>query len=208
MDYLPGDNVYRDGEKLVATHVGMANLSGRLIKLVPLTGPYLPKRGDLVIGEVTGITLGGWRVKIGWPFEANLSLKDGSSDFIERGARLDKYFDYGDWIIAQITNVAGSKVIDLSMKGPGLRKLTPGRMFNIPATKVPRVIGKQGSMISLIKEYTGCKISVGQNGVVWLKGEEHDMELLAEKTIRKIEAESHISGLTDRIKEFLESEKK
>ena len=56
----------------------------------------------------------------------------------------------------------------------------------------------------MIKEATGTKISVGQNGLVWVSGEDASKELLAVHAIQKIEAESHISGLTDRIKAFLE----
>ncbi|MBS3152052.1 RNA-binding protein [Candidatus Woesearchaeota archaeon] len=207
MDYLPGEDVIRDKDKLVSTKLGIVGLSGRLVRIVPLNGPYVPKRGDLVIGKIVGVGIGGWRVNIGWPFEANLSVKDATSDFIEKGSDLSKYFNYGDYIIVEIVNVASSKIIDLSMKGPGLRKLGSGRLITIPATKVPRVIGKQGSMISLVKDYTGCKISVGQNGIIWLKGDEPKKELLAIKAINKIENESHISGLTDRMKEFLEREK-
>lgn len=207
MDYLPGDNVYRDGDKLIATRVGVFNLSGRLVKIVPLTGPYVPKRGDLIIGKIASVGIGGWRVNFGWPFDANLSVRDATSDFIERGVDLRKIYNYGDYVVAQIINVSGSRLIDLGMKGPGLRKLRPGRIFKISTTKVPRVIGKQGSMISLIKEHTGCKISVGQNGTVWLKGDDPKKEMLAVKAIEKIAAESHIAGLTDKIKEFLEKEK-
>ncbi|HIH39109.1 TPA: RNA-binding protein, partial [Candidatus Woesearchaeota archaeon] len=42
------------------------------------------------------------------------------------------------------------------------------------------------------------------NGWVWLNSEDAKMELIAIETIKKIEAEATQSGLTDRIKEFLE----
>ena len=207
MDYLPGEEVIRDKDKLIATKLGIAGVSGRLVKVTPLNGPYIPKRGDLIIGKVVGVGLGGWRINFGWPFEANLSVKDASSDFIEKGTDLSKFFDYGDYVMVQIFNVASVKLIDLSLKGPGLRKLGPGRILQVAAPKVPRIIGKQGSMIGLIKDYTECKISVGQNGTIWLKGDDAQKEILAVEAIKKIEAESHISGLTDRMKEFLEKRK-
>jgi len=207
MDYLPGEDVFRDGDKLISTKIGIASLSGRVVKVVPLAGNYLPNREDVIIGKVVSVGLSGWRVDIGWAFEANLNLKDASSDFIERGADLSKYFDTGDYVLSQITNVAGSKIVDLTMKGPGLKKLSPGRIIKVSSPKVPRIIGKQGSMISLIKEYTNCKILVGQNGLVWLSGENVNDELLAVNAIKKVEDESHIQGLTDKIKEFLEKSK-
>ena len=207
IDYLPGEDTYRDKDYIISTKVGIVGISGRLIKIVPLTGPYIPKRGDLVIGEVVNVGIGGWRIDIGWPFEANLSVKDAVSDFINKGEDLSKWIDYGDYVMVQIINVASAKIIDLSMKGPGLRKLGPGRIIKVPSTKVPRIIGKQGSMISMIKDYTGCKISVGQNGIIWLAGDEPKKEFLAVVAIKKVDDESHISGLTDRMKEFLEGNK-
>ena len=207
MDYLPGDYTIRDKDKIIATKIGMINVTGRLVKLTPLSGPYIPKRGDMVIGDITNVGFGGWRVNIGWPFEANLSVKDAVSDFVNKGEDLAKYFSYGDYIIAQIYNVAGTKIIDLTMKGPGLRKLGPGRIIKVGSAKVPRIIGKQGSMISMIKEYTSCKISVGQNGMVWISGEDPKKEILAINSIQKIEEESHLSGLTERMKGYLERDK-
>jgi exosome complex component RRP4 len=92
------------------------------------------------------------------------------------------------------------------MKGVGLNKLKGGRIINVASNKVPRIVGKQGSMVSMIKDATKCNISVGQNGLVWINGTP-DGELLAVKAIRKIEEESHLSGLTDRVKEFLDKNK-
>ena len=65
-----------------------------------------------------------------------------------------------------------------------------------------RLIGKKGSMINMIKDKTNCKIIVGQNGLVWVKGEE-DMEQLTKDIIHMIEAEAHTSGLTNKVKNKL-----
>jgi len=77
------------------------------------------------------------------------------------------------------------------------------RLLDIDPTKVPRIIGKQGSMISLIKEKTKCQIVVGENGKAWIKGENAEDELKAEQAIRKIEAEGHIEDLTERMEKYL-----
>ncbi len=206
MDFLPANGTFREGEKIIASQIGLANLSGRLIKIIPLTGRYIPRRDDVVIGKIVDIGMSGWRVDIGFAYEANLNLKDGSSDFIERKADLTQYYNYGELIMAVILYSNGSKIIDLGMKGPGLRKLTGGRIIQIIPAKVPRVIGKQGSMITMIKEKTECYILVGQNGRVWISGADPRKELIAVNAIRKIDEECMVDGLTDRIKEFLEKE--
>ncbi|MBW2966972.1 exosome complex protein Rrp4 [Candidatus Woesearchaeota archaeon] len=204
MDFLPSYGTYREGEKILASRLGLANVDGKVIKLVPLSGTYLPKRGDTIIGQVTEIMLNGWRVEMNSAYHSFLNMKDATSEFIARGADLTKYFGIGDYVMAKITNVTSQNLVDITMKGPGLRKLKGGRILNVNANKVPRIIGKQGSMVSMIKQHTGCMILVGQNGVVWIKGDDPAKELLAVRTIQKIEREAHIPGLTDNIKKFLE----
>lgn len=208
MDYLPDGVAFRDGEKLVASQVSMVALKGKVIKLIPLTGIYNPKRGDTVIGKVMDMNFGGWFVDISFANEAMLSIKEASSEFIQRGADLTRFFKIGDYMIAKITNVTKSKAIDLSTKGPGLRKIVGGQIIEINPVKVPRVIGKAGSMISMIKEKTDCKIVVGQNGVVWISGADPDKEKLAVDAVKLIDSESHEPGLTDKIKSYLEGKVK
>jgi exosome complex component RRP4 len=202
MDFLPDFGAYRDGDKIVATRLGVVGINGRAIRIIPLSGKYIPNKGDTIIGKVTDVTFSGWRVDTNSAYSAMLSSKDATTRFINRGADLTQYFNFGDYIVAKIITVTSQKLIDLTMKAPGLRKLGEGRVITVNPNKVPRIIGKNGSMVSLIKEATGCTIIVGQNGIVWLSGAP-DKELLAVNTIRMIEKNAHISGLTEKVSEFL-----
>ena len=203
MDILPGAGTYRDGEKIAANRLGLAMIDGRTIKLIPLSGRYTPKTGDTIICNVIDVGFNGWRLDTNSAYSAMLSMKDATSEFIQRGANLTQYYDLGDRIVCKIVNVTSQKLIDVTMKGPGLRKLKGGRIIEVNPNKVPRIIGKQGSMVMMIKDAAKCNITVGQNGLIWIDGEPMN-ELLAIQTIRKIEKESHMSGLTDKIKEYLE----
>ncbi len=207
MDYLPASGAFRENNKLYSSQVGLISIDGRLVKIVPLSGKYVPRRGDTVIGKIVDINFGGWQVDIGTAYEANLSMKEATSDFIERGADLTQYYDFGDIICTKITKVIRNKIIDLTTKGPGLRKLKGGKIIDVTPSKVPRIIGKQGSMISMIKEATGCTIIVGQNGRVWLSGNDPKSEKLATDIILKVNNEAHKEGLTDEIKNFLDRSK-
>ena len=62
-------------------------------------------------------------------------------------------------------------------------------------------------MISMIKQETGCQIILGLNGMILVTGKNLEDEDLAIKAIRKIEEESHTSGLTDRITQLLKESK-
>ena len=205
MGFLPGKGTYRAGDNIVAMRLGMAFVDKKVIRIIPLSGRYQPKAGDVIICKVVDVLFSGWKLDTHTAYTAMLSMKDATSEYIAKGADLTKYFDVEDYIVAKIVNVTSQNLIDLTMRGPGLKKLSGGRMIEVGAYKVPRIIGKQGSMISMVKNATGCRIVVGQNGLVWIDGEP-EKEIIAVNTIRKIEAESHISGLTEKIKAYLEKE--
>ncbi|MDD5087135.1 MAG: exosome complex RNA-binding protein Rrp4 [Candidatus Nanoarchaeia archaeon] len=202
MDFLPDEGTFREKDKILAAGLGLVSINGRLIKVIPVSGRYLPNRGDVIIGKITDILMSGWTIDINSSYNAILSVKE-ATDFIRRDADLTKYYDIGDYIITKIVMVTSQCLVDVSMKGPGVRKLTGGRVIKVNAHKVPRIIGKRGSMVSMIKNATECNIIVGQNGVVWINGSPEN-EIIVINTIRKIEQEAHISGLTERIREFLE----
>ncbi|MBS3113328.1 RNA-binding protein [Candidatus Woesearchaeota archaeon] len=206
LDNLPGYGTYRNGENIHAGMLGLTSVEGRTIKLIPLAGKYIPKQGDVILAKVFDVTFSGWRAEINSAYSAMLSLKEGTTDFVERGADLTKYYTFEDYIVARITNVTSQNLVDLTMRGPGLRKLHEGRIISITSCKVPRVIGKKGSMVSMIKKATDCQITVGQNGWIWLAGKDASKEAIAEKTIKLIESKAHTSGLTEKVKNFLEKE--
>ena len=202
MDYLPGDNTYREGEKIFSKVLGLVGVAGRVMKITPLSGPYLPRSGDKIIAKVFDITMSGWRFETNTAYSAMLNVKDASSRFIKRDEDLSKILAIGDYAVVKITKVTSQNLIDLTMKEPGMHKISGGRLVKINSQKVPRIIGKQGSMISLIKDKTGCNITVGQNGIVWIKGD-LEKELLAEKAVKMIEKRSHEEGLTEKMEKFL-----
>ncbi|RME53370.1 RNA-binding protein [Candidatus Woesearchaeota archaeon] len=206
MDFLPSHGTYRRGEEIIADQVGLLTIDGKVLKSIPLAGKYLPRKGDTVIGCVIDILMSGWRLDLNGPYSAVLNMKD-TKDFIPLGADLTKYFDLGDYLVCKITQVTSQNLIDVTARGPGLHKLQGGRIVRVNPQKVPRIIGKQGSMISLIKDKTKCRIIVGQNGLVWLEGDPKN-ELVAVKTFRLIEERSHLRGLTDTVKEFLDQQVK
>ena len=99
-----------------------------------------------------------------------------------------------------------SMKVELTLNDQRLRQIKDGRVIEVTPSKVPRLIGRSGSMIAMLKNETNCNIFIGQNGRVWLTGKDKNLDLAA-RTIQKIEKESHIPGLTDRIVKFLKEEK-
>ena len=203
MDYLPGENTYRENEKIYSKSLGLVSISGRVLKVTPLSGPYVPKIDDKIIGKVIDITMSGWRIDTNTAYSALLNVRDATTRFVKKEEDLSQILAIGDYVVVRIVNVTSQNLIDVTMKEPGLYKVSGGRIMEINSQKVPRVIGKQGSMISLIKTKTGCEVTVGQNGLVWVKGTPEG-ELKAEQAIKLVEEKSHLEGLTDRVGKFLE----
>jgi exosome complex component RRP4 len=200
MDYLPGRNCFREGSSIVSKRIGLVYFKNRVIEVVPLAGMYMPEPEDMVIGVVENVERNGWAININSPYQAFLPLS-GVREFIDpMKTDLSKIYGSGDVIYGKVTMVSPAKNIHVSMQDVKTRKFSEGRIVKISPVKVPRLIGKQGSMINLIKNKTDCRISVGQNGLVWLQGEK---ETLAVKAIKTIEKRSHTDGLTDYIEKLL-----
>ena len=202
---LPGENTYKENGKIVASRFGVVDDLGKVIKIVPISGVYEPRRGNNVIGIVTDITFNGWLMDIDCSAGGFLPLMD-YPRFVNKND-LEEHLRIGDVVYAKIMGVK-KKGIDLTMKQRGLIKIEGGILIKVNAQKIPRVIGKEGSMIITIRNATGCRIIAGQNGLVSIRGEDKDLELLTIKAIRFVEENSLTSGLTDKVTEMLTAELK
>ncbi len=203
-DKLPGDFTIKQGKDIIANRYGLVDDSARVIRIIPISGVFEPRRGNTVIGRVEDINFSGWNIELGGPYTAFLPLSE-CPRFINRND-IAEFANIGDIINAKIWGIKKGG-IDLTLKSRGLGKLEGGRIIKINPHKVPRVIGKEGSMINLIKNSTNTEITVGQNGYIWIKGAEEG-ENKAEKAIKLIEVESTSEGLTEKIEKFLEGSDK
>jgi len=204
-DYLPGEGTEKQEGNIVALRYGLAEESARLVKVIALSGIYQPRRGNVVIGKVENITFNGWVVDVDSPMGAFLSLAEIPRYVNKEG--MSEVLDIGDMVVAKIYDVS-ARGIDLTVKLRGLGKIEEGIIVKINSNKVPRVIGKEGSMINLIKEKTGCNVTVGQNGLIWIKGNSVEDELLVKKAIIFITENSFTQGLTEEMQEWFAKEKK
>jgi exosome complex component RRP4 len=208
-DYVPGDSTYKENGKIYASRLGLVDYDGRRVHVVALKAFYIPAPGDTVIGKVIETTPGGWVIDIKAPHLARLR----ASDVVERSFKpettdLPSIFDVGDLIIARVVAYDRTRDPLLSVREPGLGKIMRGQLVEVTPTKIPRVIGRKGSMVGMIKRETGCQLTLGQNGWVLISGRSPEDERLAVKALHKIEEESHTSGLTDRVTEMIKKERK
>lgn len=197
-----GENTYRESGNVYAAKVGLVNYGNDRVSVIALEGGFVPLVGDLVIGQVIDIELGQWAVDIGAPSNAILTIPDAINSSFRTNIDMIRILDIGEIIIAKIVDLDRSRTPILSIQGRDLGRVFGGFIINITPSKIPRLIGKKGSMINMILRETGCQVTIGQNGRILIKGNNRDSEELVVKVIRMIEAKAHTSGLTNRIQEF------
>lgn len=196
-----GPGTYSQGGKIFASQLGIKTVRPDSISVVPLAGQYVPVTGDLVVGKIVDVGASNWLVDINSPYPSPLHVNEVPWR-VEFG-ETRKFMQVGDIVLLKIIAVDELKRISVSMQDHGLRKLTGGMVIEVSPSKVPRVIGKNGSMIQMLKNETACRIYVGQNGRIWIDGE-LDNIVRAVQAIKMIEDEAHNLGLTEKVKELLE----
>ncbi|MFQ5837205.1 MAG: exosome complex RNA-binding protein Rrp4 [Thermoplasmata archaeon] len=201
-DLKPGVGTFSEGGPIYSALLGIKSERAGYVNIIPLGGRYIPRPGDAVIGKVVDVGPTYWVVDIDSPYPAPMHVNEvpWRVDFGDTA----RYLDVEDAILAKVLSVDETKRVNLTMKDHTSRKLTGGQIVEISHAKVPRVIGKKGSMINLIKSYTKCRMFVGQNGRIWIDGSIDDM-INAVAVVKMVEEQAQVMGLTETVKAFLDS---
>ncbi len=146
-------NVTLDGKRIMATCMGLSDVSSDSVRVIPLAGVYLPKIDDLVLCTISFVSGNSWFADMNSCYQGMLLGQD---------------------------------------------------VFGRGSTKIPRLIGKHGSMIQTIEAATNATITVGQNGLVVVDCEESNGLLKAIAAIRMVEEQAHLVDLTNKVKKMLE----
>jgi exosome complex component RRP4 len=198
-----GDNTHRTQGRVIATRVGLVDYNREMVSVIALEAGFNPLVGDMVIGDVVDIELGYWVVDIDAPDNAVLNVPEAIDAPFRSDIDMPRILDVGDTIVAKIVDMDRRRTPILSILGRGLGKLEEGFIIRITPSKIPRLIGKKGSMVNMILKETGCNIVIGQNGRVLIQGKTREQEEMAVSVIHKIENEAHIPGLTNRVQAYL-----
>lgn len=197
-------NVVRSGNAIVATRIGIAETGRDGVKVIPLSGVYMPRINDLVIGKIVDHTSLSWEVDINSCFSAHLPASDVfGRDFSPARDDMGKHLAIGDMITARVLAFDRTRDPMLTLQDRDLGKIAAGELAKISATRVPRLIGKRGSMIQMIEQATQTRVLIGQNGIVVVTGRNPEGIKQAVGAIRMVEEEAHTANLTQRIKALL-----
>ncbi len=171
-----------------------------LVQVVPLSGRYIPKPGDTVVGTVTDVQNTFWLLDIGAPRWAPLHMT-GAPWKVDVG-ETERFLRVGDAVVVRVENLDATGRIGVTMQGEGLGKLEAGTIVRITPARVPRLVGRGGSMIQTIRQRTGAEIAIGQNGRIWVGGTEEAVRRVSE-VLRMIGESGQRPGLTERVARYL-----
>jgi exosome complex component RRP4 len=202
--------VIEEGGVKRATVVGLVRESeGGKKSFVRLKGVYVPKPGDIVIGMISGVGVMNWFVDINSPYTAVLNVQD----FLGRPYNpaiddMSLLLRIGDYVKAKVAAFDRTRNPVLTVQGKDLGRITTGIVVEIAPSKVPRVIGRKRSMLSMLEEKTGCTFFVAVNGRIHVECPNKDLEAVAVLALKFIEREAHTAGLTERVMRLIEEERR
>ncbi len=205
-----GDYIIRDNRGLIPMLLGVIQYTRNMVDLIPYKNVYKPNKGDYVIGVVVSYAPNGWVLDIGSYTKAFLSASEMITNrrFDPRRDELSKYLSIGDVVGVKISDVRRLGYFGVTLRAsPEDKDKKFGRiknyyMIKVTTTKLPRIIGKKGSMIKLMKQKIKGDLIIAQNGVILFKGSYEDY-LLLKKIVSLIAAKTFASGLTDTVADIL-----
>ena len=197
----PGRGIFRKDGRVHASVIGHSSDKSGYINVNGIKGRYNPKTGDKIVAVCAETGPSIWRMDIGASF--NSTLHHSESGWKVPFGDTARFLSIGDAVWAEIFMVDAAGSHQISLKKDDCRKLYSGTIVKINPTNVPRVIGKQGSMITTIREKTQTRIQIGQNGYIWIDGKGDDISL-AQKAVEMINEEATSKGLTKKIEKLLE----
>jgi len=197
----PGRGIFRRDGRVHASVLGYSNDQSGYMNVNAIAGRYTPKVGDKIVAICVETGPSVWRMDIGASF--NSTLHHSESGWKVPFGDTARFLTIGDAIWAEVFMVDAAGSHQISLKKDDCRKLYSGTIVKMGPTNVPRVIGKQGSMITAIREKTQTRILIGQNGNIWIDGKGNDIAT-AQKAIEMIDNEANSKGLTKKIEKLLE----
>lgn len=184
-----GRHVYLMDGKIFSDTTGIVSESDVSVSVIPLEGKYEPEMNDIVVGMVSEEKMSGYNVHLNSFYPSYVSKK-----------ALWEPLKVNSVISAKVVRVNEMKEIQLD----NVRSLFGGHIVTVSPVKVPRIIGKEGSMLEVLKNGTGSLLVIGRNGMVWVKGGNTQLLMDALSLIQK---QAHTENLTSKVEEFLKKEK-
>ena len=127
--FRPEQNVILDGNKIISTTIGISEIYDDSVRVIPLTGKYIPKINDLVIGKVISHTSLSWELDINSCYVGFLPAQDVfGRDFSAHADELTSKLKTGDLVAARIANFDRTRDPLVTISDRDLGKIDSGEL--------------------------------------------------------------------------------
>lgn len=199
---VPGENTYKVGNRIYAASVGLVEIVGNEVRVVPLEGKYVPRQGDVVVGIVVDYNAIAWTVDINSIFYGTILVRN----IVRRGSleklAISDVLNVGDAVAAKILSFSVNRDPLLSLRGPGLGRIEEGEILRVSPRSVPRLLDRRTRLHRRIEEATGCRLTIGMNGLIAVRGTP-DGILQVARALEIVESEARQDVLMDKLKDVL-----
>ncbi|KAH3756871.1 Exosome complex exonuclease [Pelomyxa schiedti] len=163
--FLGGDN----NDDIMASVSGMVERVDKLICVRSLRCRYLGEIGDVVVGRVTQVGQGKWRVDVNSRVDAVLLLSsiDLPGGVLRKRTYSDElnmrtFYAENDLICAEVHSLSGNGAMNLQTRSHRYGKLLNGIFMAIPPTLIKR------SKSHMHTFDFGVSVIFGNNGYIWI----------------------------------------
>lgn len=182
-----GTNVFTKDNNVYSSVLGIYNGSNDYISVIPLNGPYVPEINDAIVCVVKNVTNNGYIVDV----------NSHTNCFLPKSL-ITRELKIGQILFARVKAVVDNDVTELD----NVNILPLGNIISVSSVKIPRIIGKNDSMLNVLKTHTQSNILVGKNGWIWFISKK---ENLLKNAINTIIENSQKSNLTNTIETYLKN---
>ena len=202
-NYKPEQNVTLDGDRLISTAIGFAEIKDDLVTVTPLTGFYSPNIDDLVIGKIISHNALSWEVDINSYYSGILLASDiFGKDYSASKNDLSLKLNIGDIVLARIANM-GSRDPLITIVGEKLGRIDSGELIKISSTTIRYLTD---SIVQTIETSTNATITMGQNGLIVLKCDNSTGLTKAIASIKMIGMIRNDGSIEEKIQKFLDED--
>src|SRR3989442_10110198 len=99
----PGSGTFNEGGRIYAARLGIVSERDGLVSVIPLSGRYIPRSRDVIIGKITDLGPSHWLADIHSPYPPPLNRKE--TPWEGEFGDTDRYPRVGDVIIGEIGSV-------------------------------------------------------------------------------------------------------
>ena len=173
-----GSGALAQNDTIIATRLGWVKEFNNTVSVDPINSAYMPRSGDLIVATVAEVRNNLWFMNINGPFQGLLPMSLAPWK-VEFGAAR-QHMGIGDVVLARVQEVDECHNVVLTMKGVGLRRLSQGAVIDVPVNHLDRIRGEANANLDRMKETSDCRIIVGENGRVWVDGDDNGIDWVRE----------------------------